>query len=84
MEDRLTEILDPAGCPRCGSSTVKTIKYTWWGGLIGPKLLHHTKCESCKYLYNSKTRQSNTKGIVIYFVVVFVIFAVLFYVVNTS
>jgi len=79
MTDHLNEINTDAGCPKCGSPFVEKVKYTWWGGVIGPKLLHHTKCAECKYRFNSKTRQSNTTGIIIYSVVVFVIvFAVVF------
>jgi transposase-like protein len=79
MSDQLNEFSTEQGCPKCGSPLVEKVKYTWWGGLIGPKLLHHTKCAECKYTYNSKTRQSNTTGIVIYSIVLFAIaFAVFF------
>jgi hypothetical protein len=73
MTDHLENVTDPNGCPQCGSSQISKVGYTWWGGVIGPRLLHHTKCEACKYRYNSKTRKSNTPGIIIYSVVLFVI-----------
>jgi len=80
MNDQLNGITDPNGCPACGSSDVTPIRYTWWGGVLGPKLLHHTKCNACKHRYNSKTRGSNTTAIVIYSVVLFVlVFGIMFY-----
>jgi len=56
-------------CPRCGSSDIKKVTYTWWGGAVGPRLLNHVKCNSCGMAYNGKTGQSNTTAIVIYSVV---------------
>lgn len=80
MNDHLNELVNENGCPKCGSANVAPVKFTWWGGLLGPKMFHHTKCNECKYTYNSKTRKSNTMPIVIYSVVAFVVvFAVYFY-----
>jgi hypothetical protein len=58
-----------APCPRCSSTRVKPVTFTWWGGLLGPKLLSHVQCEDCRTAYNGKTGASNTTGIVIYTVV---------------
>ena len=79
MTDHLDELSTDTGCPKCGSQFTTTVKFTWWGGLLGPKLLHHTKCNECKYLFNSKTRQSNTTAIIIYPLMVFVIIFALYY-----
>jgi len=49
------------------------VKFTWWGGLLGPKMLSHVKCQQCGLAYNGKSGQSNTTGIVIYAIVVNVI-----------
>ena len=46
------------------------MKFTWWGGLIGPKILTHVKCPGCGYAYNGKSGRDNTTGIVIYSVIV--------------
>jgi uncharacterized protein (DUF983 family) len=54
------------------------VKFTWWGGVIGPKMLSHVKCGQCGLAYNGKSGQSNTTGIVIYTVVVGVIVMVIF------
>ena len=80
MADQLTEFSNQMGCPKCGAESVSPVKYTWWGGILGPKLLHHTKCNSCGYTFNSKTRKSNTTAIIIYSVVIFaIVFGAVFY-----
>src|SRR5205814_2182969 len=52
-------------CPRCGDPRSQPVTFTWWGGLIGPKLLSHVKCLGCGYGYNAKTGRPNTTGIAI-------------------
>jgi hypothetical protein len=68
-----------APCPKCGQSNARQLSFTWWGGAIGPKVLTHVKCESCRAKYNGKTGQSNTTGILIYTLVVGVISFVVFF-----
>ncbi len=53
------------------------MSFTWWGGILGPKLLSHVKCGSCGTQYNGKTGGSNTTGIIIYTVIVVSILAAL-------
>jgi hypothetical protein len=60
-------------CPRCQRPDPEKVGFTWWGGAIGPRLLSHVKCRWCGLQYNGKTGQSNTTGIVIYSVVLFLI-----------
>jgi len=55
-----------AQCPQCGDSNAQLLKFTWWGGLIGPKLLTHVKCSQCGNKFNGKTGKDNTVGIAIY------------------
>jgi predicted nucleic-acid-binding Zn-ribbon protein len=72
-----------APCPRCNNTNAERLKFTWWGGALGPKLLTHVRCSGCGYKYNGKTGKDNTTGIVLYFVIagalafilMFVIFA---------
>lgn len=59
-----------AVCPKCNNSNAEQLKFTWWGGVIGPKILKHVKCRSCGAKYNGKTGRDNTTGIVIYTVIV--------------
>jgi transposase-like protein len=60
-------------CPQCRRPNPEKVGFTWWGGVLGPRMLSHVKCQSCGTAYNGKTGQSNTTGIVIYSVVLFVI-----------
>ena len=62
-----------APCPGCQRPDPEKMNFTWWGGMIGPRMLSHVKCRWCGMQYNGKTGQSNTTGIIIYSVVIFVI-----------
>ena len=53
------------------------VKFTWWGGILGPRLLSHVKCQNCGTAYNGKSGASNTTGIVIFMVVLGVVAVVL-------
>lgn len=57
-------------CPKCGTTGAERLSFTWWGGLIGPKVLNHVKCPQCGYAYNGKTGRDNTSGIIVYSIVV--------------
>ena len=59
-----------APCPKCRAVGAEKMKFTWWGGLLGPKILSHVKCPGCGYAYNGKSGRDNTLGIAIYCVVV--------------
>ena len=56
-------------CPKCGGMSER-LKFTWWGGVLGPKILSHVKCGSCGYKYNGKSGKDNRTGIIIYSVIV--------------
>ncbi len=68
---------DFVACPNCGSSDVKRVGYTWWGGALGPRLLNHVKCSNCGTTYNGKTGKSNTTAIVVYSVVIVIVVIVI-------
>jgi hypothetical protein len=51
----------------------KPVTFTWWGGLIGPRLFSHHKCAACRYTFNGRTGRPNTTAIALYFVVTGVI-----------
>lgn len=55
-----------APCPSCKVSDAEPMSFTWWGGVIGPKLLTHVKCQGCGTAYNGATGHLNTVGIVVY------------------
>lgn len=62
-----------APCPKCGAVGAQKVRFTWWGGLLGPRLFHHVRCPSCRAAYNGKTGRFNTTSIVVYMIVVFIL-----------
>ena len=60
-------------CPRCTRPDPEQVKFTWWGGVLGPRILKHVKCNGCGLTYNGKSGQSNTTNIVVYSVILGVI-----------
>ncbi len=60
------------GCPNCGHPDNTRIRWTWWGGLIGPAIINHVRCNHCGTAYNGKSGKSNNTAITIYFVVTLV------------
>ncbi len=67
-----------APCPKCGATNAEKMSFTWWGGLIGPRILTHVKCRTCATTFNGKTGKDNTNGIIIYCVVVGVVILFIF------
>lgn len=61
-------------CPRCRQPDPEKVKFTWWGGMLGPRMFKHVKCRACGLAYNGKSGQSNTTNIVIYSIVAFIFF----------
>jgi hypothetical protein len=55
-----------AACPSCGAWEAKRIFFTLWGGIPGPLLLCHVRCQRCRTAYNGRTGNSNTTGIILY------------------
>ena len=56
-----------ADCPNCGCRGKATkVGFTWWGGIIGPRLFSHVRCNRCGTCYNGKTGNYNTTAIAIY------------------
>jgi hypothetical protein len=56
-----------AVCPNCGCrGDAAPVGFTWWGGILGPKLFSHVKCNECGTCYNGKTGEYNTTRIAIY------------------
>jgi hypothetical protein len=53
-------------CPQCKGTNVRAPKFTWWGGILGPKLFHHRVCESCGFAFNAKTGRSNKRAVLLY------------------
>ena len=43
--------------------------WTWWGGLVGPAIFCHVKCQQCGTTFNGKTGKSNQTVIVLWLVI---------------
>jgi hypothetical protein len=71
-----------APCPKCQNNQASPVSFTWWGGLVGPKLLTHVKCLRCGAKYNGKTGNSNTMGITIYSIVLLIIVILVSYLIG--
>jgi len=58
-------------CPRCSQQVEpRGIAFTWWGGVLGQKLVNHVECPLCTARFNGKTGSDNKGAITIYLVVV--------------
>jgi hypothetical protein len=67
-----------ADCPNCGAPGDATrIWWTPWGGLVGPAMICHVRCNDCGTTYNGKSGEYNTTAIIIFVVVSVVIGAAL-------
>jgi uncharacterized protein (DUF983 family) len=66
-------------CPKCQQNIEpQPVGFTWWGGLIGSKIINHCSCPACGARFNGRTGADNTGAIAIYMVVVGVIAIALF------
>jgi hypothetical protein len=61
----------------CGCPYATRIGFTWWGGILGPRMFNHVKCVRCFSTFNAKTGQSNNIAITIYMIVGFIIAIIL-------
>lgn len=66
-------------CYNCGKIDYTIVKSAWWGGSLGPQLLHHVNCNNCSTTYNGKTGQSNKKSIVQYVAAIIIVAMLLLY-----
>ncbi len=62
-----------AACYNCGEKQGAPVGMTWWGGILGPKMMKHVKCGACGTKYNGNTGRSNNGKIAVYVVVTTVI-----------
>lgn len=74
LDERINENPDNyLPCFNCEETNCTKVKYTWWGGVLGPKLLHHVKCNVCGSHYNGKTGKSNAQKIAVYVIFLLVV-----------
>jgi hypothetical protein len=72
-------------CPKCRQEVMPMpVGFTWWGGLIGSKIINHVECPMCHSRFNGRTGADNTGAIAIYMVVTGLIVGVLLFFVFRS
>lgn len=64
-------------CPRCRSNDVHRVDYSWWGGFLGPRLVHQVRCKKCGKTYNGATGTDITRNITIYMMIAIIIFIII-------
>jgi hypothetical protein len=77
--------LQPASgtpCPKCNGQATKEVRFTWWGGVVGPKMMNLTKCTGCGCQFNCKTGKDAMKAIIAYNVVGVIVAALLLVVIS--
>ncbi|MSP61400.1 MAG: hypothetical protein EXR72_13845 [Myxococcales bacterium] len=63
---RVTGLGTSAPCPKCGNTSTAPVGFTWWGGVLGPRIFHVVRCIGCGIQYNGKSGTSLGKPIAIY------------------
>jgi hypothetical protein len=48
-----------APCPYCRAQSANSVGFTWWGGLLGPRIMGIVKCNNC---HNQFTKNGNKAG----------------------
>ena len=80
-----TDMPPPGGqvapCPACKNTWATKVRFTWWGGALGPTLFSVVQCTQCRTRFNGKTGGSLTNAIIVYQVVAFALALVLFFVI---
>ena len=57
-------------CPRCGQIGANIRTWSWWGGLLGPKILKQATCMFCNQDFNHQTGKPITGQTVALYVLV--------------
>jgi hypothetical protein len=71
-------------CPQCQSTNTHKPGFTWWGGVLGPKVFNHTVCRACGFGFNGSTGESNRGKIIAYVVIINAIVLALIIAVNAN
>jgi len=71
-------VTEHAPCPNCKQADASKVGFTWWGGILGPRLLNVVRCLHCGTQYNGRTGGTLTTGIIVYSVIAIAIALVLF------
>jgi hypothetical protein len=60
-----------AKCPCCAGETFARVRFTLWGGALGPALLSLVRCAACGVQYHGKKGTRVEKSIRLYTCVMF-------------
>jgi hypothetical protein len=55
----------PLNCPQCNNIGATKVNFTFWGGLIGPKIMKQVRCIACGQNFNGQTGKPITAGTII-------------------
>lgn len=55
-------------CPGCGGGPIAEPSFTWWGGLVGHKLLNVERCKSCRRWWVKGTARPGGTRVMIYMI----------------
>ncbi len=58
-----------APCPKCGYDDATRVRWTIWGGMIGPAIINVVRCHECGTHYNGVHGDTNGGRIAIYIVI---------------
>jgi hypothetical protein len=53
-------------CPHCQQADAKPVRFTPWGGVLGPMLLSLVKCNACGSQFNGKSGRCVKSAIKMY------------------
>ncbi len=53
-----------APCPDCGNPEIKRVRFTWWGGFLGPLLFKQLTCRECGAKFLIKAVQTKFRRVV--------------------
>jgi uncharacterized membrane protein len=68
---------DMKACPRCNSTDIHRVEYSWWGGLVGPGLVHQVRCKKCGLAYDGASGTTITRRASIYITIVLIVSVIL-------
>ena len=71
-----------APCPQCGGTQTAPVGFTWWGGVLGPRIFHVVRCTGCRLQYNGQSGGRLGKAIAIYTAIAVAIAGSLFFLVR--
>jgi uncharacterized Zn finger protein len=67
-------------CPKCKSTEIDPVHFTWWGLWLGPGLLNLVRCRKCGKVFNRETREFSilaAAAVSVFVVLVIVLIAVM-------